>query len=78
MQGAYEREAKKKESLQMKILGRCKQRTVKDGLETTRSASIPHSAVNGNLQKFGATSSPVQRLHQCKVHRKGKLRGRRT
>ena len=48
------------------------------GLETSRSTSIPHSAVNGNLRKFVATSSPVRCLHHCYVHMKRKLRGRRA
>ena len=43
-------------------------------LQTTPSAAITHSAVNENLRKFGATSSPVQCLHQCKVPMKRKLR----
>ena len=47
--------------------------TVTD-LQTTRSAAITHSAVNGNLRKLGATFSPVQCLDQCKVPIKRKLR----
>ena len=46
--------------------------TVTD-LHTPPSPAITHSAVNGNLRKFGSTSTPVQCLHQCKVHMKSKL-----
>ena len=45
------------------------------GLQTTASAAVPRRAVSGNLRKSGATSSPVQCLHKCKVDMKRKLRG---
>ena len=47
-------------------------------LETTHSVSNPHSAVNRNLRKFGATSSPVQCLHHCKVHMKKEAKGKES
>ena len=60
----------------MENLGRVSSVPSRTGLETTRSALIPHSAVKGNLRKFGATSRPVQCLHQCDVHMKRTLKGR--
>ena len=63
----------------MENLGRCKKSvSSKTGLETTRVPSNPHCAVNVNLRKFGATTSPEQSLHHCKVHIKQKLKGRRA
>ena len=42
-------------------------------LQTTESAAIPRKAVRCNLRKFGAASSPIQCLHQRKIHMKMKL-----
>ena len=74
MQGAYQKEAKEMENLKSKpwVGAKCAP-TVTD-LRTATSAAITHCAVNGNLHKFGATSSPVQCLHQCKVLMKWNLR----
>ena len=74
MQGAYEKEAKVLVSLIMQIMARCKKGTCEYGQQTTTSAAATHNAVNANLSKFGATSSPVQFFHQCKVDIKRKLR----
>ena len=45
------------------------------GLQITASSTVQRRAVDGNLRKIGATSSPVQCLHQCKLHMKSKLSG---
>ena len=52
------------------------QRAYLTGLTRKNPASC--SAVNENWRQFGATSRPVLCLHQCKVHIKRKLWGRRA
>ena len=76
IQGACDKEAKEMENLKMLTLWvSAKIAPTRADLQATPSAAITHSAVNGILRKFGVTNSPVQSLHQCKVHIKRKLRG---
>ena len=71
MQGAYEKEANALVSLKMQSISLGKRAPTRTGQQTTPYAAITHSTVYGNLRKFGATSSPEQCLHHCKVHMKG-------
>ena len=74
MQGAYENEAKVLVGLKTQSMALCKRGRTKTGQQTTLSAAIMHSPVNGNLRKFGVSSTSVQCFHLCKVHMTKKLR----
>ena len=73
MQGAYEKETVMLVSLKMQTMLGSKRGPARTRQQTNPFAAITHSAANGNLRKFGASSRPVKYLHQCKVHMKRKL-----
>ena len=74
MQGAYEKEAKVIVNLKILTIARCKKGTYEDGPANYTLSCNYVQPRDGNLRKFGATSTPVQCLHECNAHMKRKLR----